>query len=126
MRLLAPAKINLHLRVGPPRDDGFHPVLTWMCTIGLFDKLSIERIADGVVRLACDDPSLPHDQENLVVKAAIALADSLAKCRGGSATNDFGLAIELLKRIPSGAGLGGGSSDGARVLAGLNRLWDAG
>src|SRR5687768_10296166 len=43
MRLLAPAKINLHLRVGPRRDDGFHPLLTWMCTVGLFDTLTIER-----------------------------------------------------------------------------------
>ena len=47
MRLLAPAKVNLHLRVGPPRADGFHPLLTWMCTVGLFDRLTIEARSPG-------------------------------------------------------------------------------
>src|SRR5688572_26762753 len=44
MRVLAPAKINLHLRVGPRRDDGFHPLLTWMCTVGLFDTLTLQTL----------------------------------------------------------------------------------
>src|SRR5690349_6115523 len=79
LRLLAPAKINLHLRVGPRRSDGFHPLLSWMATIGLFDTLSftaglltdsvMQDRSDGVV-MTCDDPSLPCDDRNLVVKAA--------------------------------------------------------
>src|SRR4051812_24781955 len=74
VRLRAPAKINLHLRVGPRRTDGFHPLLTWMATIGLFDTLSLtldftRNRSDGVV-MSSDDPSLPCDHRNLVVKAA--------------------------------------------------------
>jgi 4-diphosphocytidyl-2-C-methyl-D-erythritol kinase len=90
LRLLAPAKINLHLRVGPRRDDGFHPLLSWMTTIGLFDTLSLtdstaadssspnarktdrptQDRSDGVV-MSCDDAALPCDGRNLVVKAAV-------------------------------------------------------
>ena len=54
MRLLAPAKVNLHLRVGPPRADGFHPLLTWMCTVGLFDRLTIEARSPGAATDAPD------------------------------------------------------------------------
>lgn len=126
MRVLAPAKINLHLRVAPPRGDGFHPILSWMCAVGLFDTLEIEQTAGGQVHLACDTITVPCDQSNLAVKAAVALADSVAKSGRGSATTDFGVSIALQKRIPSGAGLGGGSSDGARVLLALNRLWKTG
>src|ERR1700736_1297590 len=74
LRLLAPAKINLHLQVGPRRTDGFHPLLTWMATIGLFDTLSLKldftRNRSDAVVMTCDDPSLPCDHRNLVVKAA--------------------------------------------------------
>jgi len=158
MRVLAPAKINLHLRVGKPRGDGFHPILTWMCTVGLFDTLILERSQDGRIKLSSDLPGLPADHGNLVVKAAVAMSDSLANTEAdrdsakprppelpiqiasgerkateyarptlgqGGARNDFGLSLTLRKRIPVGAGLGGGSSDGARVLLSLNRLWDA-
>src|SRR5262249_48328331 len=79
MRVLAPAKINLHLRVGTPRGDGFHPVLTWMCTVGLFDTLILDQSKDGQIDLSCDLPGLPADHSNLVTKAAVAMADSLAK-----------------------------------------------
>jgi 4-diphosphocytidyl-2-C-methyl-D-erythritol kinase len=111
MRLLAPAKINLHLRVGPPRGDGFHPLLSWMCTVGLFDELEIEQSSQGI-ELSCDDPSLPCDQNNLVVKAALALTS-----RGQGAR------IKLTKRIPAGGGLAGGSSDAAATLKGVAKLW---
>jgi len=157
MRVLAPAKINLHLRVDHPRGDGFHPVLTWMCTVGLFDTLILERSQDGRIDLSCDLEGLPADQGNLVNKAAAAMADSLANAEAdrnlaeprsselpiqihsgapqasemarptqgqGGARNDFGLSLSLQKRIPVGAGLGGGSSDGARILLALNQLWN--
>lgn len=126
MRLLAPAKINLHLRVGPPRADGFHPLLSWMCTVKLFDKLVVERAAGRVVRLTCDWPGLPTDQENLVVKAALAMAEAIQAGQSGAGALEFGLSVSLEKRIPPGAGLGGGSSDAARALLGLNNLWAAG
>jgi 4-diphosphocytidyl-2-C-methyl-D-erythritol kinase len=119
MRLLAPAKINLHLRVGPPRADGFHPLLSWMTTVGLFDTLTLEQRpavvqADPVV-LSCDMPGLPCDERNLVVRVARAwLEETQVASR---------VSITLQKRIPMGAGLGGGSSDGAHALMGLNRLW---
>ncbi|MGE5608548.1 MAG: 4-(cytidine 5'-diphospho)-2-C-methyl-D-erythritol kinase [Bacillota bacterium] len=125
MRLLAPAKINLHLRVGSPRADGFHPLVSWMCTVGLFDILSIDRSRGRGVVLSCDMPGLACDASNLIVKAATALANSLAECEAPAAASDRGLSVMLQKRIPLGAGLGGGSSDGARVLQGLNRLWTA-
>src|SRR4051812_35024349 len=88
MRLLCPAKINLHLRVGPRRGDGFHPLLSWMCTVGLFDTLTLEPVdapdeatgsprvvgdLPGVpVTLTCDAPDLPCDARNLVVRVAAA------------------------------------------------------
>jgi 4-diphosphocytidyl-2-C-methyl-D-erythritol kinase len=106
MRLLAPAKINLHLRVGPPRADGFHPLLSWMCTIGLFDELELEQ--STATSLECNDPSLPNGPENLIVRAAMELGVT-AK-------------MKLRKRIPPGGGLAGGSSDAARTLVGLNAL----
>src|SRR5438874_10110251 len=59
MHLLAPAKINLHLRVGRRRDDGFHPLLSWMCTVGLFDSLTLEADADAVFRAVAADAAMP-------------------------------------------------------------------
>ncbi|HEV8290291.1 MAG TPA: hypothetical protein VGP94_00140, partial [Tepidisphaeraceae bacterium] len=156
MRIEAPAKINLHLRVGPLRADGFHPIVSWMCTVGLFDILVIDRL-HGRFTLQCDAAMVPCDASNLVVKAVAALADSVAKGssagliaslnssnhltekemggdardsdgeprnREGGAMTDFGLGVALQKRIPVGAGLGGGSSDGAFTLLALNHLWN--
>jgi len=125
MRLLAPAKLNLHLRVGPPRADGFHPLLSWMVTIGFFDTLIIEPSPQPGIRLECDWPEVPCDARNLVSKAAAALAEALIAAGQGSA-KQYGLSVRLHKQIPVGAGLAGGSSDGARILAGLNVLWNAG
>ena len=130
MHILAPAKINLHLRVGPPTADGFHPLSTWMCTVSLFDTLTIvpvmgRRASSPAIRirLTCDDPALPCDATNLVVRAGMLLGEASL-----SATREGGSPVEiaLQKRIPSGAGLGGGSSDGAFAMIGLNRIWSAG
>src|SRR4051812_3806104 len=132
MRLLAPAKINLHLRVFRARSDGFHPLLSWMCTVGLFDTLEIQRGSNGIA-LTCDDPTIPCDARNLVHRAAqLILADRAQKPTAlpwGDVTRDGatsqGVKIHLHKQIPSGGGLGGGSSDGARTLIGLNRFFGA-
>ena len=139
MRLLAPAKINLHLRVGTRRDDGFHPLLTWMCTVGLFDTLTLEAAPERApmagragapgaystggsgIRFDCDRNDLPRDEGNLVVRVANAFATELHAERVVTPVS-----VTLAKRIPVGAGLGGGSSDAAWTLVGLSRLWDAG
>lgn len=133
MRVLCPAKVNLHLRVGPRREDGFHPLLTWMTTIGLFDKLEFERSRGAVsapggggVTFRCSRPDLPLDQGNLVLKAVGAMQGKRPRRLEGSAATDRDLSIVLDKRIPVGAGLGGGSSDAARTLVVLNRLWQLG
>lgn len=118
MHLLAPAKINLHLRVGPlDRQSGFHPLMSWFCTIALFDTLTIEHAVGSDVSLQCDDPRLPCDSTNLVVRAARALQQEM------DAGKQQGLRILLQKRIQAGGGLGGGSSDAARALLGLNQMW---
>src|SRR5918993_3096069 len=141
MRVHAPAKINLHLRVGPRRDDGFHPLLTWMTTVGLFDTLDFDPVdpsygehsgggqvdgSAGCLSLATSDPALPTDARNLVVRAASALADTRLRRVGEGPLAKNAVSAFLHKRIPAGAGLGGGSSDAASTLIGLNRLWDVG
>jgi 4-diphosphocytidyl-2-C-methyl-D-erythritol kinase len=136
MRVRPPAKINLHLRVGPRRDDGFHPLLSWMTTVGLFDTLEIEAVdspgggwidgSAGCLSLATNDPALPTDARNLVVRAASAMADTRLRPVGEGPLAKNAVSAFLHKRIPSGAGLGGGSSDAAATMLALNELWDAG
>lgn len=118
MRLLAPAKINLHLRVGPVENSGFHSLLSWMCSVALFDTLTIEQADARQILLSCDDPSLPCDATNLVVRAATAMRREAIDAKDAAAR------IRLEKRIPLGGGLGGGSSDAACTLLGLSRLWN--
>lgn len=108
----SPAKINLHLRIGPRQADGFHPLLSWMCTVALADTLAFDLGPTGAgIELACDRADLPADSTNLVIRAAAAL-DPERSAR-----------IRLTKRIPMGAGLGGGSSNAATTLVALNDLW---
>ena len=127
MRLLAPAKINLHLRVYGVQSDGFHPLLSWMCTVGLFDTLEIDQTqidqtANGIA-LSCDDASIPCDARNLVYRAAEKLLDARRKAQPFRVgVTGSGVRIHLCKRYSAGGGLGGGSSDAARTLLGLNRL----
>ena len=116
LRRAAPAKINLFLEVLGRRRDGFHDLLTLMHKIALHDTLTISPRNDGDIRLVCDDPSLPTDERNLVVRAALLLQVGCDRLVGAD--------ISLSKRIPVGAGLGGGSSDAATTLLGLNELWD--
>jgi 4-diphosphocytidyl-2-C-methyl-D-erythritol kinase len=114
MKFLAPAKINLSLRVLRRRDDGFHEIESVVCPISLFDTLEITVRDSGELRFTCNDPTLPADDTNLVVRAARLFC---AHC--GMAPR---LDLALTKRIPHGAGLGGGSSDAAATLFGLDRL----
>lgn len=115
----APAKINLHLEVLGLRPDGFHELAMLMQSIDLADSLRMRPTADGQISLQCDRADLPTDSSNLVVKAA-----EMLRARSGFA--ELGAQIVLEKRIPIGAGLAGGSSNGAAALLGLNELWGLG
>ena len=112
----APAKINLHLEVLGLRPDGYHELAMVMQSIDLSDTLVLRSTADATIRLRSDSPELPSDGTNLIVRAA-----ELLRSRVG--LPELGVAITLHKRIPIGAGLAGGSSDGAAALVGLDALW---
>jgi 4-diphosphocytidyl-2-C-methyl-D-erythritol kinase len=115
LTLDAPAKLNLSLRVLGKREDGFHEIDTLMVKLPkLCDQLEFREAAE--FSFQCDDPSVPSDEQNLVVKAVRAYESAI-----GSACK---WAISLKKQIPHGAGLAGGSSDAATTLLGLNRLHD--
>ena len=111
------AKINLDLRIVGRRPDGFHELRTIFQSIALHDTLVV-RAVRGVFGITCDMPGVPIDRTNLVWRAADALwkaAGRRGRVRGAS--------IELKKRVPPQAGLGGGSSDAAATLLALNALW---
>ena len=113
--VFAPAKINVVLRILDRRPDGFHNLWSIMQTVALEDEVYIKICADRQdIQLRCDAAQLAADQSNLVYRAA---AEVLAR-----AHQSIGLDVELRKRIPMGAGLGGGSSDAAATIIGLNRL----
>jgi 4-diphosphocytidyl-2-C-methyl-D-erythritol kinase len=103
------AKINWALRITGRRADGYHDLETLFQTISLFDELTFRE--SKRLALVCDDPSIPTDETNLVVRAARAL---------GSPP----VSIELRKHIPAGGGLGGGSSNAAATLVALNAMFD--
>ncbi|MEO8614792.1 MAG: 4-(cytidine 5'-diphospho)-2-C-methyl-D-erythritol kinase [Luteolibacter sp.] len=113
LTLQAPAKLNLSLRVLGKRGDGFHEVDTLMVKLpGLADRIEFRK--SDFFSFTCDDPSVPGDESNLVVKAVRAYeAATGTSCK---------YSISLTKVIPHGAGLGGGSSDAAATLHGLNQL----
>ena len=118
----APAKLNLFLGIRGRRPDGYHDLETVMVSIGLFDTLRLTPAPPETLRFVCRSPSssaceLPADSENLALRAARLLADSTGS------PSAFGAHIELVKRIPVASGMGGGSSDAAAALVGLNALW---
>jgi 4-diphosphocytidyl-2-C-methyl-D-erythritol kinase len=113
----APAKINLYLRIIHRRPDGYHDLETVMQKLELCDQLELRPAVSGV-HLSCPDSSLPCNESNLVYRAALLY---LEKARIAN-----GVDIVLHKKIPVAAGLGGGSSDAAAILFGLNRLFGSG
>ncbi len=115
--LKAPAKVNLFLEILGKRDDGYHEIETIMQEIDLADDLQFEEIQEGVT-LECNDKNIPLNQENLVCKAANLILKECGIKKGAL--------INLEKKIPVGAGLGGGSSDAAATLKALNLLWKVG
>jgi 4-diphosphocytidyl-2-C-methyl-D-erythritol kinase len=114
LKLPSFAKINWTLRVLGKRPDGYHEVVTLMQSVSLCDELIFEAREDNEISLTCDDPQLPVDATNLIVKAARSLP------------KQGGVDITLLKKIPAKGGLGGGSSNAAITLLALNHLWRLG
>ncbi|HEX6508728.1 MAG TPA: 4-(cytidine 5'-diphospho)-2-C-methyl-D-erythritol kinase [Chloroflexota bacterium] len=115
LRLQAPAKVNLSLEVTGRRTDGYHEIVSVMQTVGLYDDLVIERSRG--IELASSDPTI-DTPDNLVLRAARLLQHA--------AGIELGCSLRLYKRIPVAAGVGGGSSDAAATLIGLNELWSLG
>lgn len=123
MKIRAPAKINIRLRVVGKRKDGYHLLDTIMVPVSLYDEIDIRRLKafdterrdkGRRIEVICDHPSVPSGEKNLAYQAARAFLQMQGL--------DTQLRIRIRKRIPVGAGLGGGSSDAAAILMGLNRL----
>jgi len=109
------AKINWNLRILGKRPDGYHDVSTVLQTISLADELHFTPRNDDRLVLTCNDPLIPTDEHNLVIRAGLLLRET--------AGESSGVNIELNKRIPSQAGLGGASSNAAIALIAFTRLW---
>ncbi len=114
----APAKINLFLKVLGKRPDGYHDIHSWFQAVDLADHLEIEARSGNTVTVITDADNIPAGPENLVYQAARLMANRQAPGRG--------FIIKLWKHIPVAAGLGGGSSDAAACLKGINKLLDLG
>lgn len=114
LRLESPAKVNLRLEILKKREDGYHELRTIFQKISLHDTLRFSLRKKGGVSISADHPKLPVGKDNLVYKAV----QSMLKASGYKG----GVDIEIEKRIPLGAGLGGGSSNAATTLSALNRL----
>jgi 4-diphosphocytidyl-2-C-methyl-D-erythritol kinase len=124
VKIRAPAKINLTLRVVGKRADGYHLLDTIMVPVSLYDEIEIHQMrrsasrrlgVPSLIAIRCNHPQVPLGQDNIAYRAAELLMRKAKICRP--------IAIRIRKQIPVGAGLGGGSSDAAAVLKGLNRLW---
>ncbi len=113
----APAKLNLHLSIVGRRSDGYHLLETVMVKLDLADRVSLVRREDRGIKLTVQGADLPTDRNNLIVRAAEEFYTA--------AGIEQGVEISLDKRIPVAAGLGGGSSDAAAALKGLNSLYNS-
>lgn len=112
---IAPAKLNLGLKVLRRRQDGYHDIVSVLQTVDLCDRLAFTAAATGETLVRCDHPDVPAGPENLVFRAVEVLRRETGV--------DQGVRVDLEKRIPAGAGLGGGSSNAAATLRALDRLW---
>lgn len=114
-----PAKLNISLKVGPGRADGFHDLATVFHAVSLYDIVSVsEGPAGHGVTLACGTPGVPEDERNLAWRAALLMAEQ--------ALRPPDLHIELSKGIPAAGGMAGGSADAAGTLLAINELWQLG
>lgn len=112
------AKLNLYLEVLNKRKDGYHNIMTVFERINLADNIILKPAKDGKIRISSSNADVPEDETNLCFRAAKLLQDEFCPERG--------IDIRIIKRIPVGAGMGGGSGNAAAVLKGLNRLWRLG
>jgi len=110
----APAKINLALKILRKRADGYHDIKSILQKVSLYDTLSLKLSPLQGITVTADDPSIPTDSYNLAYRAAVLLLKQQKITPG--------ISIHIKKRIPAGAGLGGGSSNAAATLTGLNKL----
>ncbi|MFA5795412.1 MAG: 4-(cytidine 5'-diphospho)-2-C-methyl-D-erythritol kinase [Candidatus Brocadiia bacterium] len=117
LKLRSPAKVNLYLKVAGKRPDGYHELESIFQTIGLSDQLEISESRRGI-SITTDDAGLSTGKDNLVYRATELFKREYHIRQG--------VRISLTKRIPVGGGLGGGSSNAASTLTGLNRLWKLG
>ena len=115
VREFARAKINLTLDILGTRADGFHEVEMIMQELELADTVTLEKIPSGIELSVTGGENIPTDEKNLAYRAAVEVCKACGK--------NLGVAIDLQKKIPSAAGLGGGSSDAAAVIRGLNKLY---
>lgn len=132
LEIVAPAKVNLFLELKGKRDDGFHEIETVMSSIAVYDHLRFQLRNDSLIKLnlSYSSPGLqprekdviPSDQRNLICKS-VALVREIATAEGKAAHCEQGMNIELLKNIPSAAGLGGASGNSAAAIIAANRLW---
>ena len=110
------AKLNLYLQVLNKRKDNFHNLNTLFTRIDLADTLVLKERKDNLIKIKCSSRQVPKDKTNLCYRAAVLLKQ---ECK-----LNFGLEIDIKKRIPVGAGLGGGSTNAASLLLGLNKYWN--
>lgn len=115
--LSAKAKINLYLDVTGKRADGYHLLETVMHTVSLCDTVTLTKTDRSGIEISCSEPLIPCNEKNIAYKCAAAFFEKTG-ISGGS------VSIDIIKRIPSQAGMGGGSADGAAVLTGLDRLFE--
>ncbi len=122
LSLPAPAKINLFLHITGRRADGYHQLQTLFQLLDYGDRLDFQRRDDGTITLSPVHPAIA-EKDNLVYRAAKALQQQAQR---QNPAQHYGADIHLTKRLPLGGGLGGGSSDAATTLIGLNQLWQLG
>lgn len=114
LQIFSPAKINLFLAVMGEREDGFHEVLSLVAKVKFGDRLEIALVEGMQDQIECDNEDVPVGRENLIMKAIMEIRQRYEFSAG--------VKVKLNKRIPMGAGFGGGSSNGVAVLKGLDRL----
>lgn len=116
--LQAPAKINLGLAILGKLNSGYHEVKFIFSQVSLFDRIQLKEIPTNEIKIICNDQQVPTDKINTVYQAALLLKKMVKTQKG--------LEIKIDKQIPVAAGLGGGSSDAAQALIGINKLWNVG
>lgn len=119
IKVKAYAKINLLLDIVGTRTDGYHDLFMIMQSINLYDDVTVAQTKSKSITITCDKPGIPLDEKNIAYRAAVAFFKSVG-------IKNTGINIDILKRIPHGAGMAGGSADGAAVLVALNELTGAG